>query len=68
MAASNKTENEVSHFLRRLVLSMNDGVGKHNAQAQVSGVKRSMMDLLISRTVDRKLQDIVSDQSVLTHG
>lgn len=63
-AAASKVEDEVSDFLRGLVVSMKNCVGIHFAHARVSVSERSFMVVEILRGVGRELQDIVSGQSV----
>lgn len=65
LAAANKADDKVSHFLRELVLLMKDCVKKHIGRARASDKKRRPTVVEILLAMENKLHDIVSDQSVL---
>lgn len=64
VAAANKAEDHVSHFLHGTVFSMKECVHKHIAHARTSVSERSAIVVEIFSCLLKKIHDIVSGQSV----
>lgn len=63
-AAARKAADEVKHLLLGLVLSMKRSVGIHLAHARASVTERGKIVRETTRSVEVKVQDIVTGQSV----